>query len=160
MIKVAGILTKGYGVASGIRAVDSRFAAGSIRMQMPYFRQLGLDFDQYFENDWIAGTLNITVEAFESFTIFKPDFHFRNMKWVEFDKPEDFLLVETTVVFHGIRYRGLIYQVDPETKMDHPHQSNMIEVISKSIPKIEYGNKVELEIDDTKIKLIPKHHIS
>ena len=48
-----GVVKEGHGVASG-KNFDARFPDGTIAMQMPYFKRLGIDLKSYFK-----GTINI-----------------------------------------------------------------------------------------------------
>jgi hypothetical protein len=54
-ISVEGIVQAGHGVASGNTA-QSPYPQGTIKMQQPFFRQLGLDLSPYF-----PGTLNVSI---------------------------------------------------------------------------------------------------
>lgn len=74
MDSVKGIVTHGHGVASG-KAGDRRFPNGTIAMQIPFFKALGLDLSPYH-----PGTLNIDVSPYA----FKPGpeaLLFERVKW-------------------------------------------------------------------------------
>ena len=46
-IKISGTIIKGYGVASG-SGEDKTFPAGTIKMQAPFFKKLGLDISNLY----------------------------------------------------------------------------------------------------------------
>ena len=53
MKQVSGIIKSGHQVASGI-AKNNPYEKGTVAMQLPFFRDLGLDL-----SDFYLGTLNI-----------------------------------------------------------------------------------------------------
>ena len=50
------IITRGHGIASG-KTKDARFPGGTLSMQAPFFRDLGMDLSKFF-----TGTLNLSVD--------------------------------------------------------------------------------------------------
>lgn len=137
-------LIKGYGVASG-NAEDPRFMQGTIAMQKPYFKQLGLDLTPYYN-----GTLNVSI-APHMVTIIKPDHQFKNILWCAGVPAEDFSFVQCTIIVKGIPYQGLVYHPDANTKTQHMQSKSTLEVLSVYIANVEYGDELELVIDDDKI---------
>ena len=71
---VSAKLVKGHGVASG-KTKDSRFPEGTISMQVPHFRQRGLDLSNFY-----LGSLNLDISPY-SFVLQRPDFSFSQVKW-------------------------------------------------------------------------------
>jgi hypothetical protein len=62
LFSVTGFVCQGFRVASG-QTTDSPYPAGTIAMQVPFFRDRGLDLSRYF-----LGTLNVSI-APKVFTI-------------------------------------------------------------------------------------------
>jgi hypothetical protein len=80
---VDGILERGYGVASGT-GTDSPYPRGTIEMQIPFFKALGLDLTRFF-----PGTLNVSISP-KTFQLINPEFTFRQVHWTDRHPPEDF----------------------------------------------------------------------
>ncbi|MEO0928977.1 MAG: hypothetical protein AAFY63_24355, partial [Cyanobacteria bacterium J06643_13] len=55
LISLVGTVKAGHQVASG-QATDSPYEQGTLEMQLPYFRALGLDLRDFF-----LGTLNVSI---------------------------------------------------------------------------------------------------
>ena len=73
-IDLRGTVNKGHGVASGVSAA-SPYPQGSISMQAPFFKALGLDLSScYF------GTLNVSL-APARWKIVRPAFLFEKVQW-------------------------------------------------------------------------------
>lgn len=143
MKTVKAVVLEGHRVASGTSQEDKRFPGGTIRMQKPFFKERGLDFDAYLDGDFIYGMLNLSI-APHSFKIAKPEFFFPEVKWTDVFPPENFFLSAAEVMFRGRGYKALIYIPDPATKPDHFHDLSVIEVIAQRIEGIAYGDEVEL----------------
>jgi len=152
MPSVTGVIVKGYGVASGESGNDQRFPDGTIKLQIPHFREHGFDFDAYFAGDWVCGTLNVSITP-HTLRILKADYFLRGIKWTDIFPPENFFLVGLTLRFDGKNYRGLLYEPDPATKPDHFQPPMHIEVICNRVPGIKTGDKVELDFDQAKIEI-------
>ena len=93
---VKGKLIKGYGVASG-GASDSPYGKGSIELQQPYFKSLGLDLSGYFK-----GTLNLDISPYR-FEILAPDYHFEAINWYP-GVVESFYFVSCRIYFKEIQH--------------------------------------------------------
>lgn len=152
MKTVKGAVLEGHRVASGTSQEDKRFPGGTIRMQKPFFKERGLDFDAYFDGDFVYGTLNLSI-APRHFKIAKPEFYFPQIKWTDIFPPENFFLSAAEVAFGGRAYRALIYIPDPATKPDHFHDLSVIEVIAQRIEGIAYGDEVRLGYAETAIEV-------
>ncbi|MGO8739483.1 hypothetical protein [Rhodoblastus sp.] len=157
MKEVAAVIKQGYRVASG-RAFDGhdqRFNAdgGTIRLQIPKFRERGLDIDSYFggtvDEAFVSGTLGCDIRP-RRMTILRPEYHFKSVRWTDkFDRErpgfsEDFFLSEAAILFAGKSFKALIYIPSPETKVAHFHPPTTIEVIAQKIDGIKYGDRVTL----------------
>ena len=131
------ILTKGYGVASG-KAEESPYPAGTIAMQRPLFRDLGLDLYSLH-----PATLNLSI-APKQMQVTRPKYTFRNVNWAEGFDAENFSFSECAIVFAGNTYSGFIYYPRPETKIGHFQSPSIVEVICQYIPNIHYGSVATL----------------
>ncbi|MEO1183379.1 MAG: hypothetical protein AAFX46_01105 [Cyanobacteria bacterium J06636_27] len=147
LIKIKGIIKQGYGVASG-KGGDKRFPNGTIEMQKPFFRELGLDLEPYF-----SGTLNISISPRE-YTVKQAKYTFKNVKWAEKEPPEDFSFFDCKIhLKNGEIKEGLIYYPHPETKPEHFQAADILEIITFKIDDLNYGDEVILEIDSQQIEI-------
>ena len=136
---VDGILLQGHQVASGL-AEDSPYEAGTIQLQMPHFKDLGLDLSPYF-----AGTLNLSI-APHQFQLLKPSHTFPNLKWHPDFEAETFSFCPCQIVVGDRQYDGLIYYPHPETKINHFQDPSTIELLAPQIPNLNYGDRLTLKI--------------
>lgn len=139
-----GILTRGYQVAS---RPSQDYPYSTLEKQKPYFKELGLDLHPYFN-----GTLNISIAPL-TFKMVKPDFTFEKVEWTDLHPPETFSFSRCNVIFKNKKYTGWVYYPHPETKKNHFQNPSLIEVITIKIPNIQYGDKIELEINEDEIKV-------
>ena len=146
---VVGTVTEGHKVASG-NSEDSPYPLGSIEMQFPYFKKLGLDLRGFF-----LGTLNISIEPY-SFEVKEPEFTFRNVAWAKGFPREDFSFSRCVIIFNDYSYHGLIYYPHGGTKTRHFHSSSVAEVLSEYITDIHYGDRVILQYKENEILLESK----
>ena len=144
--QVEGIIERGHKVASGT-ASDSPYPNGTISMQTPFFRALGLELSDYFQ-----GTLNISI-APKTFQLLQPEFTFRQVEWTDRHPPEDFSFSRCRILFQGVAYEGLIYYPHPETKKRNFQSPSILEVIVQPIPDICYGCRVLLEYKSAEIRV-------
>jgi len=144
---VSATISQGHGVASG-KAANSPYPIGTIEMQTPCFKNLGLDLTNLFK-----GTLNLSI-APHTFEVISPEFTFRNIHWAEGFPPEDFSFSPSAVLHQGREYNGYIYYPHPDTKIGHFHSNNLIEVICEPIDGIGYGGSIELRYREKEIKII------
>lgn len=146
-IKVKGIIKQGYGVASG-RGGDERFPNGTIEMQKPFFRQLGLDLEPYF-----SGTLNISISPHQ-YSVKQAKYTFKNVKWAEKEPAEDFSFFDCIIQLkNGELQEGLIYYPHPETKPEHFQAPDILEIITFKIDDFKYDDELILEIDNQQIEI-------
>ena len=144
--QIEGIVESGHKVASGT-ASDSPYPSGTIAMQTPFFRALGLDLAGYLQ-----GTLNISI-APKTFQLNQPEFTFRQVEWTDRHPPEDFSFSRCRILFQGTAYEGLIYYPHPETKKRNFQSPSILEVIVQPIPNIGYGGRVLLEYKPAEIRV-------
>lgn len=145
-IEQAGTVVKGYQVASGL-AVDSPYPKGTIELQVPLFKELGLDLSDFY---W--ATLNINIEPYH-IKLVNADFHFKQLLWVDKSRAEDFSFVEAKLNFAGQGYSGYWYYPHPETKPCHQHSDQLVEFIGPKVVNLGYGSQVKLEFDARKVEI-------
>lgn len=141
MITIKGKVISGYGVASG-KGEDPRYPNGTLILQMPHFKQKGLDLSNYYR-----GTINIDINPL-LYKINKPTHFIKGVDWSNFIPPENFYFFEVELVFNGLNYFGLIYMPDPDTKTDHHQINSVLEVIMPPIKGIRTGKIVILRIGE------------
>lgn len=139
-------LISGHQIASG-RAANSPYPAGSIELQIPFFKDLGLNLAKCF-----SGTLNLSIKP-HRFEWIEPDFQFKDVAWIDGFPPETFWFAECSVHFLDKAYSAWIYYPHPATKTQHFHSDHVLEIIAENIPGIAYGDEVVLEYDPKKIRL-------
>jgi hypothetical protein len=142
--KVDGIIERGHKVASG-SASDSPYPQGTIVMQAPFFRELGLDLTGFF-----PATLNVSIRP-HTFQLVKPEFTFRRVEWTDRHPPEDFSFSRCRVWFQETKYDCLIYYPHPETKKRNFQNPSIIEILAPLIPGIEYGCRIEIEYNPSEL---------
>jgi hypothetical protein len=143
MKTIRAVVRSGHRVASGKSTDDLRFPLGTIRMQAPFFKARGVDFDAFFGGDFVYGTLNLSIDPYR-FRILKPAFYFPEVKWTDVFPPENFFLSPAEVRYRRKKYKALIYIPDPKTKPDHFQAPSIIEVIAQRIEGISYDDEVVL----------------
>ncbi|HUF39192.1 MAG TPA: hypothetical protein VMN57_11775 [Anaerolineales bacterium] len=145
-VTLPGIVERGHGVASG-QAEDSPFPHGTIEMQTPFFKELGLDLADFY-----PGTLNISI-APRTFVLVRPEFTFREVAWTPEIPPEDFSFSRCGLIFDGRRYNALIYTPHPETKIRHFQSPETLEILAPYIEGIRYGDNVQLQLNPDEIRI-------
>ena len=147
LLTLPGIVRSGHQVASG-RAENSPYERGTLEMQLPFFRDLGLDLSSFF-----LGTINISI-APHTFKLVRPKYTFAEVKWHPNYAAETFSFSPCQVVQENITYAGLIYYPHPETKIGHFQDDSIIEAIAPPIPSLNYGDRLILKVDPQEIELL------
>lgn len=142
--EVTGIVVTGHRVASGT-APQTPYPAGSIPLQVPHFRRLGLDLTA-----WHPATLNVSIRPWR-FELSNPRYTFRQVRWLDGFPAEDFSFSPCRVLFAGDVYEGVVYYPHPETKRRHHHDASTLEIITAHIHRIGYGDRVRLQLDAKEI---------
>ncbi len=140
-------LIAGHQVASG-KASDTPYPAGSIELQLPFFKALGLDLSNCY-----LGTLNVSIKPYR-FEWLKPDFQFERVQWIEGFGPETFWFAACEIEYAQQIYAGWIYYPHPSTKTQHLHSDQVLEIICQPIPNIQYGDRLKLRYHSEKIRLL------
>lgn len=132
----------GYGVASG-QAEDSPYPAGTISLQAPLFAQHGLDLSPYY-----PGTLNLAF-ADSRWRLRHPDAHVAQLAWSDRHPPETFSFWRVQLRWQDCSepVAGLIYWPHPETKQQHHHNADRLELLAPWIDGIAAGSGLELGVD-------------
>lgn len=147
LVTVTGIVERGHQVASG-NARDSPYERGTIEMQLPFFRDLGLDLDGFY-----LGTINISI-APHTFKFRQPSFTFKEVKWHPNYAAETFSFSPCKIIARQVSYDGLIYYPHPETKIGHFQDDSILEAIAPSIPNLSYGDRLILLLDPQEIEIL------
>jgi len=145
---INGIVKRGHKIASG-EADNSPYPKGSIEMQAPLFKKLGLELDRFY-----SATLNISINP-STFVMHKPEFTFRNVRWAPGFRPEDFSFSRCSINYDDLWYEGVVYYPHPETKIGHFHDVSLLEIITKRIPRIKYGEQVQVKLNIDEIIFEP-----
>ncbi len=141
---VHGVLVEGYRVASG---PSKDYPYGALDRQRPIFKERGLDLSDMFN-----GTLNIDIRPYE-FKMLHPEFTFRNVEWTDLHPPEHFSFSRCRVLYDGAEYDGWVYYPHPETKKRNFQNPSMLEVITSPIPGIQYGDRLEVQLNPERIEV-------
>lgn len=144
---VRGRVVSGHGIASGQGRVTP-YPAGSIKMQIPFFRQHGVDLRSFYK-----GTINVDV-APARFVITDHATTLRAIEWTALHPPEDFSFSPCRLVVGRTKVEGLIYFPHPETKERHFQSDTTIEVLAPFIEGLGPGTPVTLEIDAREVEII------
>ena len=110
---IPATIVQGHRVASGLNG-NPCFPGGTLRMQLPFFRDLGLDLSSYY-----LGTLNVSIAPM-SYQVVQPKWTYRALKWHPIEPAEDFSFFDVIVHCEDEpSISGLIYFPHPETKPVH-----------------------------------------
>ena len=141
---VAGVLARGYRVASG---PSQDYPFGALDRQRPIFKSRGLNLDGYFN-----GTLNIDISP-HAFRVFRPELTFHQVEWTDLHPPEDFSFSRCLIFFRECEYPGWVYYPHPETKLRHFQNPSLIEAVAHPIPGINYGDELFIRLNPAEIEL-------
>ena len=135
----------GHQVASGNNR-DPRFPGGTIRMQVPHFRALGLDLSQFH-----PGTINVSI-APHRYQVLEPAAVLRAVQWHDTEPAEDFSFFDVEVIAgDGLPVPGYIYYPHPETKPTHFQSPDVLELLLPFVNGIEYGATLKLKVRENQI---------
>lgn len=144
-LTIPGIVIPGHQVAS---KKSEHYPRGTIQMQIPYFKARGLDLTSFR-----AATLNVSVAPYV-LSMKSPAYTFRGVTWTSRHPPEDFSFSLCHVVYEGVKYVSWIYYPHPETKERHWQDPSTVEIIAPFIPGIQYGDRLEVELNLTEVSVI------
>lgn len=80
-----------------------------------------------------------------------PEFTFELVEWTDLHPPETFSFSRCKVIYKNMEYKGWVYYPHPETKKTHFQNPSLVEVITAEIPEIQYGDRLEVEINTNEI---------
>lgn len=147
-----GQLVAGHGVASG-GAADSPYPAGTIALQAPQFRRLGLDL-----GDCHPGTLNLSFPG-GVWRLSEPAFQVEHLAWTHLHPPETFSFwpcrLRVASEGHGsLESAAWIYWPHPETKERHFQEPDRLEILAPFIQGLLPGSSLELGVDGRCCRLV------
>ena len=145
---IEGVLQHGHGVASGANS-ESPYPKGSISIQSPFFKALGLDLSCYWQ-----GTINLSFKPLE-IVLQNPDITFENMYWTDLHPPETFSFWNIklrSIDNHNIN--GLIYYPHPETKARHWQSSSVLEILAPRMTNLGEGSPLQVKASEGCLQLI------
>jgi hypothetical protein len=146
---LTAVVRQGHGVASGqsVGQADNPYPRGTIAMQAPFFKQLGLSL-----SGLQLATLNLDI-APRTWTLHKADYCFEHLEWTHLHPPETFSFVAVEAQWQDAWYKGWIYHPHAETKAMHFQSKSTIELIVPLIKGIQYGSQIALRLDASKVKM-------
>ncbi len=148
IVQFTGTVVPGHRVASGLNG-NPDFPGGTLLMQMPFFKERGLDLGAYYR-----GTVNLSI-APARYEAVRAPLTFPMVKWHPVDPAETFSFFHIRRVFpDGIRVDGLVYYPHPETKPKHFQSPDVLELLFPKMDDIGYGVTLTLETDDTELRIV------
>ena len=142
-----GTIVQGHRVASGLNG-DAAFPGGTLRMQTPYFKRLGLDLAPYY-----TGTLNVSI-APRRYKVVRAPWTFPLVKWHPTDPAETFSFFRVwRVLLGGGRVAGLVYYPHPETKPKNFQPDDMLELLFPKMDDVAYGTTLTLDVDPGELEI-------
>ncbi|MBS7806101.1 hypothetical protein [Variovorax sp. PCZ-1] len=150
-----GIVKAGHGVASGRTAGTSAnpYPQGSIAMQAPFFKALGLDL-----SDCFSGTVNVDISP-QSWQLLSADHCFEHLRWTHLHPPETFSFAALEVQWQGAWHAGWLYYPHPETKQTHFQSRSVMELILPELAGLTTGSVLQLRGSALRVQLLqPSSH--
>ncbi|MCC6353702.1 MAG: hypothetical protein IT577_07430 [Verrucomicrobiae bacterium] len=130
----------GHRVASG-QNDNPLFPGGTLKMQAPHFRALGLDLNAYH-----GGTLNVSIAPLR-YRVVAPRLTLRSVKWHPTEPAEDFSFFDVRLLRDGAPpVEGLIYYPHPDTKPTHFQKPDVLELLLPFVSGLSYGAEIRLEV--------------
>jgi hypothetical protein len=83
-----------------------------------------------------------------------PRFTFPQVSWTTAHPPEDFSFSRCQIIYNDESYDGWVYYPHPETKIRHFHNPCVMELVAVPIPKIKYGDLLQLLINPVEIDIV------
>ncbi len=142
MIGRHGVVVRGHRVAS-TACRDPRFPSGTIAPQLSFLRSAVSDFDAHLGETPHCGTINVSFGD-RRVEIVRPEYLVQSVKWTEAFAPETFHLSKAFIVAGERLYPSFLYVPEPTTKPDHVQPADSVEVLSRYIQGLAYGDPVTL----------------
>jgi hypothetical protein len=145
-----GAVIAGHGVASGRSAgtLINPYPQGSIAMQAPFFKALGLDL-----SDCFSGTVNLSIQP-HTWQLLQADQCFEAVCWTHLHPPETFSFVALQVQWQGAWHAGWLYYPSPETKAAHFQNSSVMELMFPKLRDLQTGDVLSLRCKASALKLV------
>ena len=135
-------------MASGLNG-DAKFPGGTLRMQAPHFRALGLNLERFH-----FGTLNVSI-APRRFRVLDAALTLRAVKWHPTKPAEDFSFLDVPLLRRDApAVDGLVYYPHPETKPAHFRAPDVLELLLPFVPRLDYGMEIRSEAPDAQVRLM------
>jgi len=137
---VAAHIVAGHRVASGLNG-NPHFPGGTLKMQAPFFRRLGLDLNAFH-----GGTMNVSISPYR-YRVLKAPVTFRQVKWHPTEPAEDFSFFDVQLQrADGVAVAGKIYHPHPDTKPAHFQRPDVLELLFPFVEGLSYGDAIQLHI--------------
>jgi hypothetical protein len=143
-IVLPGTVLAGHGVAGGTPP-HSPYPAGTISMQIPRFRELGLDLTGFH-----PATLNISTRP-HRVRITNPAYHFDEVSWTAVHGPESFDFIHVVLLLETRRVEAWGYRPTADTKAGHPQPREVLEVIAPYLADVRREGEILLELDPNEV---------
>jgi hypothetical protein len=141
----------GHQVASGHKG-DPRFPGGTLRMQTPFFRELGFDLTAYH-----GGTINVSIAPY-AYRIVRAPLTFRNVKWHPTEPAEDFSFFDVILLRpNDVPIAGKVYYPHPDTKPEHFQQPDVLELLLPFVEGLQYGDDIKLSVPQDQMVFTTVH---
>ncbi|RYD48573.1 MAG: hypothetical protein EOP83_26335 [Verrucomicrobiaceae bacterium] len=140
-------IVPGHRVASGGNN-DPRFPGGTIRMQIPHFKDLGIDLTPFY-----PGTINVGI-APRVYQVVSAPYTFRDVRWHPEEPAEDFSFFDVELLAddnESVIAAGLIYHPHPDTKPEHFQKPDVLELLLPYVEGIAYGRTLRLRTRKSQI---------
>jgi len=137
---IPATIVQGHRVASGLNG-NPLFPGGTMRMQVPFFKERGLDLSRFH-----LGTLNVSTAPL-CYEVVQARHTFRDLKWHPTEPAEDFSFFD--VVVHrddGPAVEGFIYFPHPDTKPTHFQKPDVLELLLPWTEGLGYGTRIHLDV--------------
>ena len=140
--KVMAEVIRGYGIASG-KNFDARFPKGTIAMQLPFFKDRGLDLSSFH-----LGTLNIDITP-SCYNFIKSSSCFEKVKWSNDLPPETFSFYPCKISLpdQDSKVSSLVYYPHPSTKPGFLQKEGVLEILAPHLKSVSYGSKIIIHAD-------------
>lgn len=139
-------VVQGHRVASG-QGRDPRYPEGTLALQIPLFRQRGLDLSPYF-----PGTINASIAPYR-YEVRRPRYTFRQVAWSEHVPPEDFSFFDCRIHHGSTTVDGLVYYPHPETKPEHEQPPDVLELLAPRLDGLGPGAPLTLALDPEQLRI-------
>lgn len=147
-LSIPGHVVEGHRVASGL-SPTSLYPDSTIRMQIPHFRERGLNLEGVY-----PGTINVSI-APRDFELFAPEWVFRNVLWYPERRAQDFAITRCILERGEEIYSSYVYYPFPDGKLHYHSAPSVIEILTIFVPHLAYGDPVTLRLSSSAIRVSP-----